>query len=131
MLSMNINLQQALFPGDSELQQLLHIFKFLGTPDENVWPGVSKLRDWHEFPNWKAQEMSRAFPSLEPAGIELMKGMFTFDPVKRMSVSTVCILHCQTQVAAYQWASPWCVLCYATVLLKLCLQFLFCTKEHW
>lgn len=80
-------LQQALFPGDSELQQLLHIFKFLGTPDEAIWPGVSKLRDWHEFPNWKAQEMARAFPSLEPAGIELMKGMFIYDPVKRMSVS--------------------------------------------
>lgn len=79
-------MQQALFPGDSELQQLLHIFKFLGTPDETIWPGVSKLRDWHEFPNWKAQEMTRAFPSLEPAGIELMKGMFVYDPVKRMSV---------------------------------------------
>lgn len=82
--------QQALFPGDSELQQLLHIFKFLGTPDETIWPGVSKLRDWHEFPNWKSQEMSRAFPNLGEAGIDLMKGMFIFDPVKRMSVSCSC-----------------------------------------
>ena len=80
-------LQQALFPGDSELQQLLHIFKFLGTPDEAIWPDVSKLRDWHEFPNWKPQEMTRAFPSLESAGIELMKGMFVYDPKHRMSVS--------------------------------------------
>jgi cyclin-dependent kinase len=39
-------LQQPLFPGDSEWQQLLHIFKLLGTPNENVWPGVSRLRDW-------------------------------------------------------------------------------------
>lgn len=78
--------QQALFPGDSELQQLLHIFKFLGTPDEAIWPDVSKLRDWHEFPNWKPQEMTRAFPNLEPAGIELMKGMFVYDPKNRMSV---------------------------------------------
>ncbi len=38
--------QQPLFPGDSELQQLLHIFKLLGTPSEKIWPGVSKLRDW-------------------------------------------------------------------------------------
>ena len=38
--------QQPVFPGDSELQQLLHIFKLLGTPSEKVWPGVSKLRDW-------------------------------------------------------------------------------------
>lgn len=77
--------KQALFPGDSELQQLLHIFKFLGTPDEAIWPDVSKLRDWHEFPNWKPQEMTRAFSTLEPAGIELMKGMFVYDPKHRMS----------------------------------------------
>ena len=32
-----------LFPGDSEFQQLLHVFKLLGTPDDRVWPGVSKV----------------------------------------------------------------------------------------
>ena len=47
--------QVPLFPGDSELQQLLHIFKLLGTPSEGAWEGVSKLRDWHEFPNWRKQ----------------------------------------------------------------------------
>ena len=50
-------LQQAIFPGDSELQQLLHIFKLLGTPSEEVWPGVTKLRDWHEFPQWHGQDL--------------------------------------------------------------------------
>jgi len=38
--------KQPLFPGDCELQQLLHIFKLLGTPTEDVWPGVTRLRDW-------------------------------------------------------------------------------------
>lgn len=38
--------QAPLFPGDSEFQQLLHIFKLLGTPTEDNWPGVTKLRDW-------------------------------------------------------------------------------------
>jgi cyclin-dependent kinase len=33
-----------LFPGDSEYQQLLHIFKLLGTPTEAEWPGVGKVR---------------------------------------------------------------------------------------
>jgi hypothetical protein len=45
-LPLPLALQQPLFPGDSELQQLLHIFKLLGTPSEKLWPGVSKLRDW-------------------------------------------------------------------------------------
>ncbi|KAK9277821.1 hypothetical protein L1049_027377 [Liquidambar formosana] len=31
--------KQALFPGDSELQQLLHMFGLLGTPNEEMWPG--------------------------------------------------------------------------------------------
>ena len=52
--------QVALFPGDSELQQLLHIFKLLGTPSEDEWPGVTKLRDWHEFPNWAPQDLTKA-----------------------------------------------------------------------
>ncbi len=52
--------QVALFPGDSELQQLLHIFKLLGTPSEDEWPGVTKLRDWHEFPNWAPQNLAQA-----------------------------------------------------------------------
>ena len=99
-------MQQALFPGDSELQQLLHIFKFLGTPDESIWPGVSKLRDWHEFPNWKAQDMSRAFPTLEPAGIDLMKAMFVYDPVKRMSVRCHSVPLC-----TYACCMPVCIEC--------------------
>ena len=105
---MSVVLQQALFPGDSELQQLLHIFKFLGTPDEAVWPGVSKLRDWHEFPNWKAQEMTRAFPSLDQAGIELMKGMFVYNPVKRMSVRTPHVIALQMVVTIYHDAHGYC-----------------------
>lgn len=77
--------KQAIFPGDSELQQLLHIFKLLGTPQEGTWPGVSKLRDWHEFPQWRAQDLTKVFPKLEEHGIDLMKRMFEYDPVKRIT----------------------------------------------
>ena len=80
-------LQRAIFPGDSELQQLLHIFKLLGTPSEEVWPGVTKLRDWHEFPQWHAQDMEKVFPKLCPAGIDLMMKMFEYDPANRLTVS--------------------------------------------
>ncbi len=36
--------QKALLPGDSEVQQLLHTFQLLGTPNEQIWPGVSQLK---------------------------------------------------------------------------------------
>ncbi|KAM3312088.1 hypothetical protein ACQJBY_032218 [Aegilops geniculata] len=77
--------KQALFPGDSELQQLLHIFKLLGTPTEEDWSGVTALRDWHEFPQWKAQRLTRAVPTLEPEGIDLLSKMLQFDPANRIS----------------------------------------------
>ncbi|KAI4997327.1 cyclin-dependent kinase B1-1-like [Hordeum vulgare subsp. vulgare] len=77
--------KQALFPGDSELQQLLHIFRLMGTPTEEDWPGVTALRDWHEFPQWKAQRMTRAVPTLETEGIDLLSKMLQFDPANRIS----------------------------------------------
>ncbi|XP_042476240.1 cyclin-dependent kinase B1-1-like [Macadamia integrifolia] len=77
--------RQALFPGDSELQQLLHIFRLLGTPTEEQWPGVSGLRDWHEYPQWKPQNLARAVPSLEPDGVDLLSKMLQYDPANRIS----------------------------------------------
>lgn len=77
--------KQAVFPGDSELQQLLYIFKLLGTPNEDVWPGVTQLRDWHEFPLWRAQDLDRVFPRLDEHGVDLMKRMFEYDPAKRIN----------------------------------------------
>ncbi|PNW79929.1 hypothetical protein CHLRE_08g372550v5 [Chlamydomonas reinhardtii] len=74
-----------LFPGDSEYQQLLHIFKLLGTPSEDTWPGVTKLRDWHEWPQWQPQDLHRIFPSLDDSGIDLMKRCFAYDPAIRIS----------------------------------------------
>eukprot|EP00850_Spirogloea_muscicola_P006966 SM000034S12720 [mRNA] locus=s34:382349:384542:- [translate_table: standard] len=74
-----------LFPGDSELQQLLHIFKVLGTPKENTWPGVSRLRDWHEFPQWQLQDLTEVVKGLDPAGIDLLKKMLEYDPSQRVS----------------------------------------------
>ncbi|KAE8057458.1 hypothetical protein FH972_014148 [Carpinus fangiana] len=73
--------KQALFPGDSELQQLLHIFRLLGTPNEEVWPGVSKLMNWHEYPQWKAQNLSKAVPNLDEDGLDLLY----YEPSKRIS----------------------------------------------
>ncbi|KAK1259419.1 Cyclin-dependent kinase B2-2 [Acorus gramineus] len=76
---------QALFPGDSELQQLLHIFRLLGTPNEEVWPGVSKLANWHEFPQWNPQDLSRVVPSLDAEGVDLLSKMLQYEPSKRIS----------------------------------------------
>ncbi|XP_015897783.1 cell division control protein 2 homolog C [Ziziphus jujuba] len=77
--------RQALFPGDSEFQQLLHIFRLLGTPTEKQWPGVTSLRDWHVYPQWEPQNLARAVPSLGPDGVDLLSKMLKYDPAERIS----------------------------------------------
>lgn len=77
--------KQALFPGDSEFQQLLHIFRLLGTPTEKEWPGVSSLRDWHAYPQWEPQNLARAVPSLGLDGVDLLSKMLKYDPAERIS----------------------------------------------
>nr|Q38775.1 RecName: Full=Cell division control protein 2 homolog D [Antirrhinum majus]CAA66236.1 cyclin-dependent kinase [Antirrhinum majus] len=77
--------QKALFPGDSELQQLLHIFRLLGTPNEEIWPGVSTLVDWHEYPQWTAQPISSAVPGLDEKGLNLLSEMLHYEPSRRIS----------------------------------------------
>ncbi|KAH8505824.1 hypothetical protein Peur_044864 [Populus x canadensis] len=77
--------RQALFPGDSEFQQLLHIFRLLGTPTEEQWPGVTALRDWHVYPKWEPQNLARVVPSLGPEGVDLLSKMLKYDPAERIS----------------------------------------------
>ncbi|KAG6468319.1 hypothetical protein ZIOFF_072995 [Zingiber officinale] len=63
---------QPLFPYDSELQQLLHIFELLGTPIQEVWSGVSELAYWHEFPQCSPTNLSSAVPGLDDDGLGLL-----------------------------------------------------------
>ncbi|XP_018843062.2 cyclin-dependent kinase B2-1 [Juglans regia] len=77
--------KQALFQGDSELQQLLHIFKLLGTPNEEMWPGVSSLMHWHEYPQWRPKPVSTAVPNLDKDGLDLLSQMLQYEPSKRIS----------------------------------------------
>lgn len=77
--------KQALLPGDSELQQLLHIFKLLGTPSEDTWPGVTQLRDWHDWPQWRPADLAKVFPDLEEAGRDLIRRCFVYDPAGRIN----------------------------------------------
>ncbi|GJW63746.1 cyclin-dependent kinase B2-2 [Tanacetum coccineum] len=75
----------AIFAGDSELQQLLHIFRLLGTPNEEIWPGVSKHKDWHEYPQWKPKSISTSVPNLDKEGLDLLAKMFEYEPSRRIS----------------------------------------------
>ncbi|KAI8896028.1 kinase-like domain-containing protein [Globomyces pollinis-pini] len=86
-------LKTPLFPGDSEIDQLFRIFRILGTPNENIWPGASELPDFKEnFPLWSPKPMSSVFPTLEESGRDLIQKMLVYSPGNRISAKRA-LLH--------------------------------------
>ncbi|SJL08726.1 related to Cdk1-cyclin-dependent kinase 1 [Armillaria ostoyae] len=81
---------QPLFPGDSEIDQIFKIFRILGTPNEDMWPGVSNLPDYKAtFPRWGVQDISRLVPDLDPAGIDILRRLLAYDSARRISAKRV------------------------------------------
>ncbi|PXF44076.1 Cyclin-dependent kinase B2-2 [Gracilariopsis chorda] len=77
-----------LFSGDSELEQLLAIFRVLGTPTTSTWPNVNHLVDWHAYPQWKPQKLHQVFKALRVLGTDglaLLASMLNLSPHKRGS----------------------------------------------
>lgn len=78
--------RNALFPGDSEIDQLFKIFRMLGTPNETTWPKVSLLKDFkHDFPKWQPQSFAKLVPNLETSGIDLIDELLVYKPSRRIS----------------------------------------------
>ena len=60
----------------------------MGTPDEEVWNGVSTLPDYKPtFPRWprRATWVQRTCPTLDPLGCDLLSKMLAYQPNKRIS----------------------------------------------
>ncbi|KMT07530.1 hypothetical protein BVRB_6g151410 isoform C [Beta vulgaris subsp. vulgaris] len=101
--------KEPLFNGKSEFDQLDKIFRILGTPNETIWPGFSKLpgvkvnfvkhqlpalgdSDLGFWPHWYNQ-LRKKFPAtsftgspvLSDAGFDLLNRLLTYDPEKRIT----------------------------------------------
>lgn len=65
--------RKALFPGDSEIDQLFWIFRTLGTPTESLWPGVTQLPDYKgNFPKWPRKDLKTIISNLDRDGRDLL-----------------------------------------------------------
>ncbi|KAK1614335.1 hypothetical protein QYE76_019852 [Lolium multiflorum] len=81
--------QKPLFPGDSEIDELFKIFRIMGTPNEETWPGVASLPDYKSaFPKWPSVDLATVVPTLEPLGIDLLSKMLCLDPSRRINART-------------------------------------------
>ena len=76
----------ALFPGSNVINMLYYIFRVLGTPTEETWPGVSKLKQYKPtFPSWAQVPFNHLLPNVPQDGIDLLSRLLVLDPAKRIS----------------------------------------------
>eukprot|EP00158_Paraphelidium_tribonemae_P002335 Partr_v1_DN25289_c0_g1_i10_m16517 putative Cyclin-dependent kinase len=76
-----------LFPGSSVKDQLLRIFKVLGTPSEEIWPDLLKYSDFvnGNFAVVPAIPMNTILTRLEQDGVDLLMKMLQYAPESRIS----------------------------------------------
>ncbi|CDS03442.1 Putative CMGC/CDK protein kinase [Lichtheimia ramosa] len=77
-----------LFPGNSIPDQLQRIFKVLGTPTDQTWPGVSQLPEYkRDFELFAPVAIETLLPKLDSLGIDLLKQLLQYPPEKRITAN--------------------------------------------
>ncbi|RHZ85451.1 hypothetical protein Glove_65g83 [Diversispora epigaea] len=75
-----------LFPGSSIKDQLLRIFKVLGTPTEDTWPRVSQLPEYKsDVAIYSKIPLESLLPKLDTHGIDLLSKLIEYQPEKRIN----------------------------------------------
>ncbi|XP_023338797.1 cyclin-dependent kinase 17 isoform X3 [Eurytemora carolleeae] len=76
-----------LFPGSTVEDELHLIFKVLGTPKEEDWPGISRSEELanYKFPVYQPESMVSRAPRLDSEGISLLLGFLKFEGRRRIS----------------------------------------------
>lgn len=72
------NAGRPLFPGSDVDDQLKRIFKLLGTPNEENWPGMSQLPEFKPFPMYQpSMSFAQVVPKLSNRGRHLLQVILT------------------------------------------------------
>jgi cyclin-dependent kinase len=80
-----------LFPGDSEIDQLFRMFRQLGTPNDDSWPGCTTYPDYSAaFPKWPPADLAPACPQVDQLGIDLLTKFLIYEPVGRVLLFSTC-----------------------------------------
>lgn len=78
--------KRPLFNGENEIDTIKKIFRLLGTPTEEIWPGFSQLSNIDpSLPKHEPQPLQQLVKALNPAGVDLLQQMLTYDPNQRVS----------------------------------------------
>lgn len=72
-----------LFPGDSEIDQIVKIFTILGTPTDTIWPNIADLTNYsHTFPVYKPVGLDRFIS--DKYFLKIVGLCLTYDPIQRV-----------------------------------------------
>uniref|UniRef100_A0A5F9CL97 Cyclin dependent kinase 18 n=1 Tax=Oryctolagus cuniculus TaxID=9986 RepID=A0A5F9CL97_RABIT len=76
-----------LFPGSTVKEELHLIFRLLGTPTEETWPGVMALSEFraYNFPRYLPQPLLSHAPRLDPDGIGFLSSLLLYESKSRLS----------------------------------------------
>ncbi|KAI8925178.1 kinase-like domain-containing protein [Entophlyctis helioformis] len=73
------------FAAETDIGQLQTIFRALGTPTEDDWPGLKSLPDYHEFAMHPKTPPSTLFTAASSDTLDLLERIMVYDPLKRLS----------------------------------------------
>ena len=79
---------QPLFYGTTNEDQLMRIFRVLGTPSERSWPGITKYTEYkRNFPIYTTQDLRVSVLQIDPTGIDLLSRMLQLRPEVQISAT--------------------------------------------
>lgn len=70
-----------LFPGTTNEDQIVRIFRIMGTPTERTWPGITQYPDYKPtFQMYATQDLRAILPQIDSLGIDLLQRMLQVQP---------------------------------------------------
>uniref|UniRef100_A0AAZ3Q5Q6 Protein kinase domain-containing protein n=1 Tax=Oncorhynchus tshawytscha TaxID=74940 RepID=A0AAZ3Q5Q6_ONCTS len=76
-----------MFPGSSVKEELHLVFRIIGTPKEDSWPGISNNDEFRSymFPEYRPQPLINHVPRLDTEGIDMLTALLLYDTRTRVS----------------------------------------------
>jgi negative regulator of PHO system len=77
-----------LFPGTTNEDQIIRIFRIMGTPTERTWPGLSQFPEYKTtWQMYATQPLGSILPQIDHLGIDLLQRMLQVRPELRISAA--------------------------------------------
>ncbi|XP_040193477.1 cyclin-dependent kinase 18 isoform X1 [Rana temporaria] len=76
-----------MFPGSTVKEELHLVFRLLGTPTEETWPGIISNNEFkaYGFTQYRAQPLKSQIPRLDSEGIDLLSSLLLYEDKTRIS----------------------------------------------